>query len=51
MQGGIIEFSATGKGTVFLKGRGRYVINGEEGLWSPEGVQLELGQEVAEPVA
>lgn len=51
MQGGIIEFSATGVGTVNLRGHGRYVISGHEGLWSPEGAQLEIGQTLAEPVA
>jgi hypothetical protein len=42
MLGGIIEFTAKGTGWVFLKGRGSYIINGEPGHWTLEGVRLAL---------
>ena len=42
MLGGLIEFTAEGTGTVFLRGRGVYRINGKPGLWSEAGVSLEL---------
>ena len=42
MLGGIIEFTAEGTGWVFLKGRGTYVVNGEPGYWTLEGVRLAL---------
>ena len=42
MLGGIIEFTAEGTGWVFLKGRGTYVVNGEPGYWTLDGVRLAL---------
>jgi len=42
MIGSLIEFKASGTGTVHLKGRGHYWINGEEGLWAPDGAAVEL---------
>jgi hypothetical protein len=42
MAGSLIEFKATGTGTVYLKGRGHYWINGEEGLWSTDGAAVQL---------
>ena len=42
MLGGIIEFTAEGTGWVFLKGRGTYIINGEPGYWTLEGIRLAL---------
>jgi len=43
MIGGLIEFSASGTGTVFLKGRGHYWIGGCSGEWSVEGVTVDFG--------
>ncbi len=40
--GGMIEFTASGTGKVYLRGRGRYKVNGHEGLWSPGGEVLRL---------
>jgi hypothetical protein len=42
MMGTLIEFKASGSGTVHLKGRGHYWINGREGLWSPHGATVQL---------
>jgi hypothetical protein len=42
MLGGIIEFTAEATGWVYLKGRGDYIINGEPGHWTLEGVRLAL---------
>jgi hypothetical protein len=42
MMGSLIEFKATGTGRVFLKGRGHYWINSEQGLWSADGTSVEL---------
>ena len=42
MTGGMIEFTASGTGKVYLRGRGRYEVNGHEGLWSPGGEVLRL---------
>lgn len=42
MADGIIEFRATGTGSVYLRGRGNYEANGHEGLWRPAGVILTL---------
>jgi len=42
MIGGLIELSASGTGTVLLKGRGNYWLNGEHGPWNPEGITLQL---------
>jgi hypothetical protein len=48
MVGGLIEFTASGTGKVYLRGRGTYVLNGHEGAWSPLGEVLQLP--VAAPV-
>ena len=45
MRGGLIEFTATGTGTVFLRGYGRYEVNHHQGFWSPSGETLILGPE------
>jgi len=42
MTGGLIKFTASGSGRVYLRGHGRYEINGQEGLWSPTGEVLRL---------
>lgn len=42
MLGGIIEFIAEGTGWVYLRGRGDYIVNGEFGHWTLEGVRLAL---------
>jgi len=42
MLGGIIEFTAEGSGWVYLRGRGDYIVNGELGHWTLEGVRLAL---------
>ena len=42
MAGGIIEFKATGTGTVFLQGRGRYWVAGQACDWTPAGVTANL---------
>jgi len=42
MTGGLIEFTASGTGRVYLRGRGRYEINGQEGFWSPTGEVISL---------
>jgi hypothetical protein len=42
MAGGLIEFTASGTGKVYLRGRGTYVLNGHEGEWSPMGELLQL---------
>lgn len=42
MTGGLIEFTATGTGRVYLKGHGRYEINGHEAFWRPTGEILSL---------
>jgi hypothetical protein len=42
MVGGLIEFTASGTGKVYLRGRGTYVLNGHEGAWSPMGEVLQL---------
>lgn len=42
MAGGLIEFTASGTGKVYLRGRGTYVLNGDEGAWSPMGELLQL---------
>ncbi len=40
--GGIIEFTATGTGKVYLRGRGSYEAHGQEGQWSQDGEILTL---------
>jgi hypothetical protein len=42
MAGGLIEFTASGTGKVYLRGRGTYVLNGHEGAWNPMGELLQL---------
>jgi hypothetical protein len=42
MMGSLIEFKAAGTGTVYLRGRGHYWINGEKGLWSSDGATVEM---------
>jgi len=42
MLGGIIEFTAAGKGSLFLKGTGHYRLNGQPGVWPRDGIWLEL---------
>jgi hypothetical protein len=42
MLGGIIEFTAEGTGWLYLRGRGEYIVNGEFGHWTLEGVRLAL---------
>ena len=42
MWGGILELNARGTGWVFLKGRGHYRVHGQSGLWTQEGVRVEM---------
>jgi hypothetical protein len=42
MAGGLIEFTASGTGKVYLRGRGTYELNGHEGEWNPMGQVLQL---------
>jgi len=42
MAGGVIEFTASGTGKVYLRGHGTCVLNGHEGAWSPMGEVLRL---------
>ena len=42
MAGGVIEFTASGTGKVYLRGHGTCVLNGHEGPWSPMGEVLRL---------
>jgi len=42
MLGGVIEFTAAGEGSVFLKGAGHYRINGQPGAWLRDGIWLDL---------
>ncbi len=42
MAGGLIEFTASGTGKVYLRGRGSYELNGQEGEWDPMGEVLQL---------
>jgi len=42
MRGGVFELTATGTGTVYLKGRGRFVVNHRSGFWSSAGETLTL---------
>ena len=49
MAGSQIEFTAWGRGTVTLRGRGEYWVRGYHGRWSPTGVILSLGESEAEP--
>lgn len=47
MLGGIVEFTAAGNGSVFLKGSGHYRLNGHPGFWPPEGIWLGLGPDIS----
>lgn len=40
-----IEFTARGKGTAWLRGRGHYETGGGSGDWAPNGFQLEVVEE------
>jgi hypothetical protein len=42
MRGGLIEFTASGTGWLYLRGHGRYEVNGHEGSWGPTGELLSL---------
>ncbi|MFQ6013933.1 MAG: hypothetical protein ACE5NP_00640 [Anaerolineae bacterium] len=42
MKGGRIEFTATGTGWVYLKGRGTYEIGDRSGRWSANGTLIRL---------
>jgi hypothetical protein len=42
MAGGLIEFTASGTGKVYLRGRGSYELNGHKGEWDPMGEVLQL---------
>jgi hypothetical protein len=42
MVGGLIEFGASGTGTVFLKGRGHYWTGDGNGEWTVEGVTIDM---------
>jgi len=42
MAGGLIEFTASGTGKVYLRGRGTYELNGQGGEWDPMGEVLQL---------
>lgn len=46
MRGGTIEFSAIGTGSVYLKGRGEYEIDGDTDDWSLIGTSIQLGDPV-----
>ena len=45
MIGGQIEFTAYGKGTAFLRGRGYYETRHFSGDWAPDGMRLEVVEE------
>ena len=45
MIGGKIDFTAHGKGTAILRGRGHYETRGFSGDWAPEGTTLEVVEE------
>jgi hypothetical protein len=42
MLGGTIQFTAEGTGWAFLKGRGRYQLDGQSGQWTREGIRVEF---------
>ena len=42
MWGGILELNARGTGWVLLKGRGQYRVHGHSGLWTQEGIRVEM---------
>ena len=48
MTGGSIEFTASGTGKVYLRGRGTYALNGHEGAWSSAGDTLPLNDSSTE---
>ncbi|GAB4565436.1 MAG: hypothetical protein Kow0047_16070 [Anaerolineae bacterium] len=43
MTGGVIDFTATGKGVVYLKGDGYYKLGDREGRWPLRGHRFPLG--------
>lgn len=45
MIGKKIEFTAQGKGTVYLRGRGIYETHGRTGDWAPDGFTIEVEEE------
>lgn len=45
MVGGKIDFTARGKGTVVLRGRGHYETHGFEGDWAPDGLTVDVAEE------
>ncbi len=45
MIGKQIEFTAMGKGTAILRGRGHYETEGHSGNWEPDGLTLEVAEE------
>ena len=42
IEGGHIEFTATGTGRAFLRGQGSYWVNGREHAWSEDGDTIEM---------
>jgi hypothetical protein len=46
--GGLIDFTAKGTGTVYLRGRGAYVLNHRAGEWSSTGSTLGLEADPSE---
>lgn len=42
MLGGIIEFTAQGAGSAFLRGRGAYRVNSQSGRWTLSGIRVPL---------
>lgn len=42
MVGAMIHFYARGTGSVFLRGHGRYIVNGHKGTWSDDGITIDL---------
>ncbi|NOZ29461.1 MAG: hypothetical protein GXP39_15610 [Chloroflexi bacterium] len=51
MVGGVIDFKATGRGMVFLKGEGWYKLGDREDRWRPHGQRLRLGPPLPPPPA
>ena len=43
LRGTGIELNAEGTGRAWLKGRGTYIVNGNEGEWSAGGTYIDLG--------
>ena len=42
MRGGLIEFTASGTGWVYLRGHGKYETSGHKGFWRPTGEILSM---------